>query len=83
MTITPHQSDPSTALFLSHDAAAGAGVQVLKQYAGRVKRVDVKARLDRGALLGYTVVAHFYDNRYPSAITNSDFERISEEASAC
>jgi hypothetical protein len=80
MTLAFHQPDPSTALFLSHDAAAGVGAKVLQQYAGRVKRVDVKARIDRGELLGYTAVAHFYNNRYPTAITNSDVDHITNGA---
>lgn len=68
--------DPTTALFLSEGAASKAARMVEDQYQDRVSKAYPKTRTRSGERLGWCVVIRFKDDRPPTPLTNSDFERL-------
>jgi hypothetical protein len=69
-------SDPTTALFISEGAASRAASMVERQFPHRIKEAQPKLKKSRGEILGYYLQLHFKDNRNPTPLTNSDFERL-------
>jgi hypothetical protein len=49
---------------------------VERQFPHRIKEAQPKLKKSRGEILGYYIQLHFKDNRNPTSLTNSDFERL-------
>lgn len=69
-------SDPTTALFISEGAASKAALMVERQFPHKITKAEPKLKKSRGEVVGYCVQLNFKDNRNPSPLTNSDFERL-------
>lgn len=76
------KADPTTALFISEGAASRAAQMVVKAFPERLRDAVAAAHFNRGELLGYHVRLYFNDFRPPAYLTNSDFERLTEERTA-